>query len=38
MEIKWYKYMKVDPELRSPWLISNVSETYEGSADVGETG
>ena len=38
MEIKWYKYMKVDPELRSLWVISTISETCEGSADASETG
>jgi len=38
MEIKWYKYIKVDPELRSLWLILNVSEIYKGSANVGEIG
>ena len=30
--------MKVDPELRSLWVISTIYETYEGSADASETG
>ena len=38
MEIKWYKYMKVDPELQSLWVILIISKTYEGSADASETG
>ena len=33
-EIKWYKYMKVDPWLRSLWLILAVYEVYKGGADA----
>jgi hypothetical protein len=33
MEIKWYKYMKVDPVTPKSVTYLTISETYEGGAD-----